>query len=345
MVGKIRPYLSHIITWLTLLVLPFIGYLYQPEKMGEFNAFFAKTHFINLCFLAIIFYLNLNNVAPRFFFGKNIKKYYLFLVSGIAFYILLSYLFYRLNPQPELKSSPDKNFIVFRIVIGPIFIYSLVILTSTLMFLYDEQARQKEVNKQIELEKTAAELNMLKLQISPHFLFNTLNNIRWLIRKKSEQSEESIMKLSEILRYIIYEVEGGKVDLIHEIEHLRNFIELQTLRLPVQGKVEFTVDQSLGHFRIEPMLFIHFVENAFKYGIDSKNAPEIAFELKMEAKELVFKSRNKILVRNSAIKNEGIGLANIQRRLQLLYPGRHSLSIDATEDYFEVILKLNPDEN
>jgi LytS/YehU family sensor histidine kinase len=186
---------------------------------------------------------------------------------------------------------------------------------------------------------------MLKLQISPHFLFNTLNNIRWLIRKKSEMSEESVMKLSEILRYILYEVEGNKVEFNREMEHLKNFIELQTLRLPIEGNVVFKVDENIQNFLIEPLLFIHFVENAFKYGIDSKNAPDITFEFRKIPKGILFSSQNKILLKKTMIDNEGIGLTNIQRRLELLYPNRHELIINTIDDFFEVKLKLILDEN
>ncbi|WP_158550100.1 sensor histidine kinase [Runella aurantiaca] len=213
-------------------------------------------------------------------------------------------------------------------------------LTSTMMFLYDEQARQKNLNRLIELEKTATELNMLKLQISPHFLFNTLNNIRWLVRKKSEQSEESILKLSEILRYIIYEVGDTKVALSKEIEHLKNYIELQSLRLPIAGNVFFKVEDGINHYQIEPLLFIHFVENAFKYGIDSKNAPDIRFEFRKLPSGILFHSKNKILLKKTTVQNEGIGLVNIQRRLELLYPNKHELTINMSEGEFEVQLRL-----
>ncbi|MER0439896.1 histidine kinase [Emticicia sp. W12TSBA100-4] len=341
----IKSYYLHIITWTALFLLPFIGFIYEPNKISETNLYFIKTHFINILFLAGAFYLNLNYIAPKYFFEKSRLKFIAltFLVLGI--YVFITYLTVRYSPLDEMKNLQNKNFIFFRFIIGPSITYSLCMLTSTMMFLYDEQARQKEFNKLIEIEKTAAELNMLKLQISPHFLFNTLNNIRWLIRKKSEQSEESVMKLSEILRYIIYEVEGSKVEFSREIEHLRNFIELQILRLPIEGNVVFKVDESINNFLIEPLLFIHFVENAFKYGIDSKNVPDIVFEFQKIPTGIIFHSRNKILLQKTNIQNEGIGLTNIQRRLALLYPDKHELTINSDEEYFDVVLRLELENN
>jgi two-component system LytT family sensor kinase len=336
----VKSYYLHIITWTTLFLLPFIGYLYEPNKINELKLYFVKTHFLNIVFLATVFYLNINYIAPKYFFEKRRLKFTTFIFLGLGIYIFINYLIMKFNPVGEMKRFEEQNIIFIRLVIGPTIIYTLCLLTSTMMFLYDEQARQKELNKLIEIEKTAAELNMLKLQISPHFLFNTLNNIRWLIRKNSEQSEESVMKLSEILRYILYEVEGSKVQFSREIEHLRNFIELQTLRLPIEGNVVFKVDKNIKNFLIEPLLFIHFVENAFKYGIDSKNAPDIVFEFSQIPSGIVFHSRNKILLKKTNIQNEGIGLTNIQRRLELLYPNKHELTINNTESEFEVDLRL-----
>jgi two-component system, LytTR family, sensor kinase len=336
----VKSYYLHVITWTTLFLLPFIGYLYEPNKINELKLYFVKTHFLNIGFLATVFYLNINYIAPKYFFEKRRYKFTAFIFLGLGIYIFINYLIMKFNPVDEMKRFEEQNIIFIRLAIGPTIIYTLCLLTSTMMFLYDEQARQKELNKLIEIEKTAAELNMLKLQISPHFLFNTLNNIRWLIRKKSEQSEESVMKLSEILRYIIYEVEGSKVEFSREIEHLRNFIELQTLRLPIEGNVVFKVDESIKNFLIEPLLFIHFVENAFKYGIDSKNAPDINFEFSKTQNGIVFHSKNKILLKKTNIQNEGIGLVNIQRRLELLYPNKHELSINENEEYFDVNLRL-----
>jgi LytS/YehU family sensor histidine kinase len=131
------------------------------------------------------------------------------------------------------------------------------------------------------------------------------------------------------------------VQFSREIEHLRNFIELQTLRLPIEGNVVFKVDENIKNFLIEPLLFIHFVENAFKYGIDSKNAPDIVFEFQKIPTGIIFHSRNKILLKKTNIQNEGIGLVNIQRRLELLYSNKHELTISQTDDYFEVNLKLS----
>lgn len=340
-----KKFYLHVVIWTILLLLPFITYLYQPDKIADFKIYAAATHLVNILFLATNFYLLCYFVAPKFFFGHR-QTFAAAIGIGFFIYVGLNYIIVYFNPDGELAHLVRENILFVRLIIGPGIIYSLCMITSSMIFLYDEQARQKELNKQIALEKTTAELTILKLQISPHFLFNTLNNIRWLIRKKSPDSENTIIKLSEILRYILYEVDGPKVELFKEIEHMRNFIALQTLRLPIEGNVELTIDDAVKNRMIPPLLFIHFVENAFKYGVDSKNSPQIQFQFLETADGISFKSRNKILRHTESRTNEGIGLTNVRRRLHLLYPHRHDLSLITTEDgYFEVILKLVMDEN
>ncbi|PUV26148.1 MULTISPECIES: sensor histidine kinase [Sphingobacterium] len=340
-----RKFYLHIVIWVILLLLPFITYLYQPDKIADFKIYSALSHLANIIFLASNFYLHCYLVAPRYFFGRR-KIFALFIALGFVAYVMLNYAIVYFNPNGELAHFKKENILFVRLVVGPGIIYSLCMITSSMIFLYNEQARQKELNKQIALEKTTAELTILKLQISPHFLFNTLNNIRWLIRKQSPDSEGTIVKLSEMLRYILYEVDGPKVELFKEIDHMRNFIALQTLRLPIPGEVDLKIESTLKNRMIPPLLFIHFVENAFKYGVDSKNIPNIQFQFIDIPGGLVFKSTNKILQYTEHRSNEGIGLTNVKRRLQLLYPNRHDLSIKRTADgYFEVALRLMTDED
>lgn len=339
----IKPYIGHILTWTILYLFPYIIFLYEPSKLQRLDFAFFKTHTTNMIVWAAVFYTHLLYLAPKFFFTIERWKFFGLLALGGAFYAFINYLISLMGmPHPVKVGTLD---FLFARVIGPLFFYTVCILASTMLFLYNEQARQKELFKQMELEKTVAELNMLKLQISPHFLFNTLNNIRWLVRKSHPNSEDTIIKLSEILRYIIYEVSDSNVEINKEIEHLRNYIELQALRLPIEGSVEFQVSSSVKNYSIAPLLFIHFVENAFKYGVDSKNSPEIVFTLQNTDKGILFSSKNKILLQKATLNTEGIGLSNIKRRLELLYPNKYYLEIRNQNNYFEVQLELVLDEN
>ncbi|MCP9770461.1 hypothetical protein EGI22_21345 [Lacihabitans sp. LS3-19] len=351
-----RSYITHTIVWAVLFLLPFVNFLYEPEKWATVNKGFLFMQCFGTFYLLVAFYFNFRILAPRYLSKNQNWAFFLVVLSGLLLYILINYFSFTQfflseghildSKGNSISASERRRWLIFPVVIGPILFYSLNMLISTLLYLFNERSRQREINQLAELEKTATELNMLKLQISPHFLFNTLNNIRWLVRKKSDQSEESILKLSEILRYIIYEVGDSKVSLMQEVEHLRNYIELQKLRIPAGGKVDFIVSEGLESLQIQPLLFIHFVENAFKYGVDGKNATEIVFELKRERNGIVFISKNKILVQGkNSLENEGIGLSNIKRRLELLYPGAYKLDIHKSENQFEVLMKIEINEN
>lgn len=340
-----RKFYLHVVVWTILLLFPFVYYIYEPAKIVEFTLYSTLTHFLHIIFLAANFYLFCYFLAKRYFFGHRMILA-MVLTFGFVAYVALTYTIVYFNPGHELVKLKKENNLFFIIVAGAAIVYPLCIIISSIVFLYDEQVRQKELNKQIALEKTTAELTMLKLQISPHFLFNTLNNIRWLVRKQSPDTESTIIQLSDILRYILYEVEGPQVKIFKEIAHMQNFIALQTLRLPIEGKVALHIDNALKNRMIQPLLFIHFVENAFKYGVDSKNKPEIQFQFTDVWGGIIFSARNKILQYGEVRANEGIGLTNVRRRLQLLYPDRHELSINKTDEgYFDVTLKLTLDEN
>ena len=186
----------------------------------------------------------------------------------------------------------------------------------------------------------ASELALLRSQVNPHFLFNTLNNIYSLVYKKSEDAPEAVMKLSSIMRYMLYDATSDKVLLEKEIEYLKSFIELQKLRLRQQDFVEINIHGVVNGRTIAPMLLIPFVENAFKHS--SKNAPNpgILINLIIEPQQIQFIVTNHIK-KSSDVPGDpsgGIGLHNIQRRLDLLYPGKHSLVITEDQDIFSVKL-------
>lgn len=343
----------HLISWAIIFILPYINYIFEPERFISTNWGFILIPFSLTFFLFATFYFNLLFLAPKFLSkGRNfLFVFILFLGLGVFFvynhlliYELLLKTIAKIDQAPK-RPEPDKNWQFFARFILPSIVYSLSILVSTILYLLNERRRQSESRQLIELEKVATELSMLKLQISPHFLFNTLNNIRWQVRKKSEEAEESILKLSEILRYIIYEVGDSRIAINREVEHLTNYIELQTLRIASTKNITFTVSDDIQGQLIEPLLFIHFVENAFKYGIDGKNEPDIRFELKAIPKGISFVSKNKILNPKNTLESEGVGLVNIKRRLELMYFDRYELKIMEVDNYFEVLLNLILDEN
>jgi hypothetical protein len=193
--------------------------------------------------------------------------------------------------------------------------------------LIDDWLVHQQERKALVSERNQAELAFLKSQVNPHFLFNTLNNIYALTYAKSDAAPGAILKLSELMRYMLYDSATGpdKVALAKEVSHLKNLIELEKLRL-TQAYVDFTIDGNIDLFRIEPLLLVSFVENAFKHGDLSNPNHPLVLDLSVQNGRLRFDTLNKKAIRQTDAVG-GIGLANVRRRLQLLYPDHHTLRV------------------
>ena len=192
------------------------------------------------------------------------------------------------------------------------------------------------------LEKQSGELALLRSQINPHFLFNTLNNIYSLVYKKSEDAPDAVMKMSSIMRYMLYDATTDKVLLEKEIEYLKSFIELEKLRIRHKDFVELTISGVVEGRTIAPMLLIPFVENAFKHGSKNMSNPGIRINLNVEPQLVRFDVVN-FVRKNPPVSNDhagGIGLINIRRRLNLLYPGKHDLVITTDDETYHVQLTI-----
>ncbi len=205
-----------------------------------------------------------------------------------------------------------------------------------------EWLKSEDTKKEMEHEKLNTELSLLKSQINPHFFFNTLNNIYSLAIVKSDETASSILKLSSIMRYVLTETEQKYVPLANEIEFLQNYINLQSVRLTDKVKLTVDVQGEIDGKQVAPLLFIPFVENAFKYGVSTVDASEIIIRLSTEADSV------HLFVQNSIVKgakqstvNTGIGIANVRRRLELLYPAKHTLKMDEKPNQYTTNLEIN----
>jgi len=214
------------------------------------------------------------------------------------------------------------------------FIYSLLIRLA--INWYENQKLQADFINQ----KQVSELALLRSQVNPHFFFNTLNNIYSLVYQKSDDAPEAVMKLSSIMRYMLYDATTDKVLLEKEIEYLKSFIELEKLRLRNKEFVSLDINGSAEGLTIAPMLLIPFVENAFKHASRTVPAPGIIVRLDITPIEIKFEVKNFIRKNQQAPTDQqgGIGLSNIRRRLELLYPQKYSLDIKPDGDVFCVKL-------
>lgn len=199
--------------------------------------------------------------------------------------------------------------------------------------------RQNEVIRQ---QQTQAELDLLKSQINPHFLFNVLNSIYSLSLKKSDKTPAVVLQLSEILRYMLYETGQGFVSLEKEVSVLRDYLQLEKIRISNSSNIQLEADIDDRPYKIAPAILITFAENAIKHGIDSMSGNAyLHITIKAEQDMLYFSCRNNYKKIAGREQKGGIGIANVKKRLELLYPGTHKLSIEDEHDIFSVSLTIN----
>jgi LytS/YehU family sensor histidine kinase len=221
-----------------------------------------------------------------------------------------------------------------------VFIVAMSTIIKTLSEFYDDQQ-----NKLIaESHRTATELNYLRKQTNPHFLFNSLNSIYSLAHKKSDLVPDAIVTLSEMMRYMLYETDNRTVLLEKEIDYIKNYIELQKLRLNNIENININVHGDTKNKYIEPLLLISFIENAFKYGTDYKGTAFVKIVIRIEENILTFWVENKIENNKKDPDNSGIGLSNIKNRLNLLYPNAHELNLTTIDNKYTVHLILQLDQ-
>lgn len=240
------------------------------------------------------------------------------------------------------SNGSDEGLAVYKASFGHTLLstlYAVVLRLSADWFVKYQQ------HKELEKQNLKTELALLRSQVNPHFLFNTLNNIHSFSLTEPEKSSFAIIKLSEMMRYMLYEANGEKVRLEKEVQYIQNLIALHKLRYEDDQFVKFEVSGDVHRIEIPPMIFLPFIENAFKHGKQSvENA--IVIKLKIDETKMIFNCRNFIKLKSETEKTQigGVGLKNIKRRLQLLYPDLHQLTITSNDDIYAVELILKQDE-
>lgn len=220
--------------------------------------------------------------------------------------------------------------------------FLIILLYVNCFYLLPRLYRSEKQKKILENERLNAELNFLKLQINPHFLFNTLNSIYSQAHFRSEQTEHSILKFSRIMRYVLYDSAADKIPLTQDLEYISNYIDLQKLRLSKNITIPYDVTGPVNGLSIAPLLLITFIENAFKHGISYTAPSEIKIAIAVTGNELSLTVGNAI-TRSSRETAGGVGLINARRRLDVLYPGRHLLDVVENDHLYIVNLKIELD--
>lgn len=292
-------------------------------------------------------YFLLYFLLPRYFMSRQFIRFFIFgLLLLVAAAILQRAIDFTVVGQWFYPGRYSRSsFFSVKILYTIIEIYPVVALAAFIKIGKRWLERDQE-SRELQKEKLASELKFLKAQTHPHFLFNTLNNLYALTLKKSEDAPDVVLKLSELLSYVLYECNERTVPLKKELDLVENYISLERIRYGERLQVTFNLDGSLEGKEIPPMLILPFIENSFKHGF-SRQLDQVWLDIEITLKEDQFslKVENSIAVEDEEESNlsfrEGIGLANVKRRLELLYGEDHQLDITKETDRYVVVLNLN----
>ena len=330
-----RLWAGHLLFWILVALLWF--YLRYQDYPNLQQA--AVVTIIKVADLALIIYFANLLLVPKFLYRK---KYVLFAVLFVAATALSSFLkllqmSWALN-DPHLLDAVNMKDKVYNNFVTQFFLVLASIGLKSVVDYLNLQKKLAEVAKQ----KLEAELNFLKSQINPHFLFNSLNAVYFLIDKNNASARTALHKFSEMLRYQLYECNGEKIPIEKEIAYLKDYVSLQQLRVSANTEIKFDCGTDVGHFSIEPLLLIPFVENSFKHlsHFDQGKQNEVRIAISRSNGSLQFSVYNTTEY-GDKINDGGIGLTNVRKRLNLLYPGKHHFSITKKKDWFGVDLTLS----
>lgn len=331
----LRYKFHHLFFWAIVF---FIWYILRVDDYSSHWKALLVT-LIKVCELALMIYITNYVLIPQLLYKK---KYVLFLVVFILMIftssIIKMNILGRLIHNPALinwtvhfKSSIYNNILPH---------FFLVIAGAAIKLLVDYGSLQKRMAETAK-EKAEAELNFLKSQINPHFVFNSLNSVYFLINKENTAARETLHKFSEMLRYQLYEVKDDRIPIEKEIHYLKDYMDLQQLRKDEKYNVQFHCAPDVKEFSVEPLLLIPFVENAFKHISHHANGNNfVKVDLLRVNKHFIFSVINSKEDQPVTDKSGGIGLNNVKRRLELLYPDKHELKIDDTDGIYSVQLNL-----
>src|SRR5512133_1357347 len=341
--------LYHLTGWILLYLLPPL--VLQTEIK-------LPSNFGDYIFWAIVigcFYINYLWLIPRYLSKRRFATYFLFIFLMLAFNYSANEIYIRQVHHREdsgrstedrrENEEPRRKKPRFRGYNAALFCFAVLALGTSVRVTESWYENEKQ-KKEMENQKLGAELSLLKSQMNPHFFFNTLNSIYSLAIVKSNRTPEAVLKLSEIMRYIIYDTERTVVPLSKEVEYIANYIELQRLRLTKQVHVDFTTKIGSEDSVIEPLLLLPFIENAFKHGIDNETGGVITVSIVQEGNMLRLHVENPLLETGMRkIGPSGLGMSNTLKRLKLLYHDNYKLSAGpvAKSYVIDLVLKLKED--
>lgn len=331
----------HSISWLVYL---FIITTFQNIAGSYPYSFYFSNELIKIAFYATGVYFNIFYLIPNYLSNKKFVVYciLLVLVTIILTPLQVFFLYIKASQFPDYQISLYQSQPWFFILTF------LVVSLSTIFKIISDWVRHQRERKELQTESMQSELRFLRSQINPHFLFNTLNNLYALTLKKSDDAPEIVLKLSEMMRYMLYECNERRVFLSKEVNYLRNYLDLERLRQGKNMEISFEVNGTIAQQKIAPLMFIPFLENSFKHGASNHLAEGGFVHIKLNIEEhnvhlFIENSKPEVPIRHTGKRSGGIGLVNVKRRLNLLYPEQYKLKIEEKPTTYTVNLYLGLD--
>ncbi len=336
-INKTIPTKYHILFWGTY-------FLINLVRWGSyFNDYWysLKSNLVEFPLHIILVYANIYFFVPLFLTKKKYFKYIfiLFISLAIAYFIKagLTYFLVSENIWPEAEGYQEAftfNHVV-AVVIGELYVIAL----ATAIKLTVDWISQKEHLETLKKERLKSELQFLRAQIQPHFFFNTLNILYALTLDKSDKASEVVLKLSDIMQYVLYDVKDSQVPLLKELEYMHNYLDLEEMRFRDGTAFQLNVEGSLEDVKVPPLLFLSFLENSFKHGAPGNEDFYVNMDFKRENSYLKFSLSNSYVKQIKKIRG-GIGNSNLKRRLDLLYQGNYKLNVSSKNNIFSISLLL-----
>ncbi len=345
--SNIKNFLPHLVAILFILLLPEVIY----DKTDKMMQFWRTSYYYQMSFMIVAFYVNYLVIVPKFYFNNKkatfiIVLFLFVLLLLVAFQLLFSYVEAFHIPEKMAKANQERMdnrpFKIHPRLIDNFFMLVFVLAASTGAAIIRHAKQNENVQKEKEKAHLDIELAFLKNQISPHFFFNALNNIYALIAIDSEKAQLSVEKLSGLMRYLIYDSDIKMVEGIKEFEFTRLYIDLMQQRINSKVTLDVDIDQNNINFFIPPLLFVPFIENAFKHGISYREKSFISIRLHAQENKIVFACENSIPLngKTEESKKGGVGITNIKKRLELIYGDKAVLNMNDNNQVFSVLLTI-----
>lgn len=337
-IRKNSGWLIHIAIWAVILAMPFFSP--QPGRALHGGLDYSRLLPVTISFV-IVFYTNYLFLIKHFLSNKRFGAFLFWNMLLITKVSIGVHLFFRYLISPDIApphhSTLDTISFTFRNTVIYMAIVGIAVAVKMTTEWYNNEAQRKEIEK----NQAEAELANLKNQVNPHFLFNTLNNIYSLIQIDPAQAQEAVHDLSGMLRYVLYESQKDTVPLAKECEFLNEYVKLMGARLTSGVKLEVSLPSSLSNRQIAPLLFIPLVENAFKHGISDTDESFIRIELKEDGEYVTCLVENSCFPKDDTDRSgSGIGITNLKRRLDLLYPGAYSFEYGRVQSVYRSLLRI-----